>query len=56
VLGRDGDTMMRKVVEYLGLLQVQTAIGSVLNLHCWDDVVVEEEIFLVPSFHVMAKI
>ena len=49
------DVVVGEVVEDLGLFQVQTPIGSVLcplSLHC---VVIQEEILLVASFHVVTQ-
>lgn len=54
--GRNGDIVMRKVIEYFWLLEMEGSVMQVLWFFVLNGIVGEVDIFDVSSFHVMAKI
>lgn len=56
VLGRDCDVMMRKVVKDFSLFEMKGTISCLLFLSVYRSIMIEEDIFFIAPFHIMAQI
>lgn len=53
---RNGDIVMRKIIEYFGLLEMEGSIIDIFWFFELNDVVGEVDVFNVSSFHIMTKV
>lgn len=53
---RNSDIVMRKVIEYFGLLKMEGTIVEIFRFFELNGVVREVDVFYVSSFHIVTKV